>query len=75
MIHIILGPDYSMVREATKARAFASDPDGQSTTTLDGKTVSIQDVLMAAASIGFFSAGRTIIVEDLLGRFAKSTLR
>lgn len=71
MIHLILGPDDAMVREATRVRALASDPDGQSTTTLDGKTVRIQDVLMAAASVGFFSTGRTIIVEDLLARFAK----
>jgi DNA polymerase III delta subunit len=75
MIHLILGPDYSMVREATRKRALASDPDGQSTSTMDGKAVSIQDVAMAAASIGFFSAGRTIIVEDLLARFAKGNAK
>jgi DNA polymerase-3 subunit delta len=71
MIHLILGPDYSMVREATRALANASDPDGQGTTLLDGKAVSVQDVLIAAASVSFFSTGRTIIVEDLLARFAK----
>lgn len=71
VIHVILGPDYSMVRAATRAIAGKSDPDGQSTTVLDGKSVSIQDVLMAAASIGFFSSGRTIIVEDLIARFGK----
>lgn len=71
MIHIILGPDHSMVREAARNRALASDPDGQSTSTLDGNSSSIQDVLMAAASIGFFSEGRTIVVENLLARHAK----
>ena len=71
MIHLILGPDESMVRDAVRARATASDPDGQSTTVLDGKSVSLNDVLMAAASVGFFASGRTIVVEDLLARFAK----
>lgn len=71
MISLILGPDVSMVREATRRRARASDPDAQETTTLDGKSVSIGDVLTAVASVGFFSAGRTVIVEDLISRFGK----
>lgn len=75
MITIILGPDAAMARARARELVQASDPDGQSTTTLDGRTVSIQDVLMAAASIGFFSAGRTILVEDLLARHAKGTGR
>jgi len=73
MIHIILGPDHSMVREAVWSRALASDPDGQSTSTLDGDAARIQDVVMAAATIGFFSAGRTIIVENLLARHARGS--
>jgi len=71
MIHLILGPDASMVRQAVRERVQASDPDGQSTSVLDGKSVSLNDVLMAAASIGFFSAGRTIVVEDLIQRYAR----
>lgn len=73
MIHLILGPDYSMVREAMRQRMRASDPDGQSTTIMDGNAVSLQDVMMATASLGFFSAGRTIAVEGLLGKHAKGT--
>ncbi|CAN5823246.1 MAG: DNA polymerase III subunit delta [Thermomicrobiales bacterium] len=75
MIYIILGPDNSMVREAARGRALTSDPDGQSTTMFDGNVVSIQDVLMAAASIGFFSEGRTIVVENLLARHAKGAAK
>lgn len=73
MIHLILGPDYSMVREAMRHRMLASDPDGQSTSVMDGNAVSLQDVMMATASLGFFSAGRTIVVEGLLAKHAKGT--
>ncbi len=73
MIHLILGPDSSMVREATRQRMAASDPDGQSTSIMDGASVSLQDVMMATASLGFFSAGRTVVVEGLLARHAKGT--
>ena len=71
MITIVLGPDIALARATAREVARASDPDGQETSTLDGKAVSIQDVLMAAASIGFFSIGRTVVVEDLLARYAK----
>ena len=71
MITIVLGPDVALASVTTREVARASDPDGQETTTLDGKAVTLQDVLMAAASIGFFSAGRTVIVEDLLARYGK----
>jgi len=71
MIHLILGPDYAMAREEMRRRMLASDPDGQSTSVLDGNAVSLQDVMMATASLGFFSAGRTIVVEGLLAKQAK----
>ncbi len=73
MIHLILGPDHSMVRDAMRRRMLASDPDGQSTSVMDGSAVSLQDVMMATASVGFFSAGRTIVVEGLLAKHAKGT--
>ncbi len=71
MIHLILGPDYAMVRDAVRRRMLASDPDGQSTSIMDGGSVSLQDVMMATASLGFFSAGRAIVVEGLLAKHAK----
>ena len=72
MIHLILGPDYSMVRAAMRQRMLASDPDGQSTSVMDGASVSLQDVMMATASLGFFSVGRTIVVEGLLAKHARA---
>lgn len=73
MIHLILGPDYAMARQTMHRRVLASDPDGQSTTTLDGNAVSLQDVMMATASLGFFATGRTVVVEGLLAKHAKGT--
>jgi len=72
VIHLILGPDYSMVRAAMRQRMLASDPDGQSTSVMDGASVSLQDVMMATASLGFFSVGRTIVVEGLLAKHARA---
>jgi DNA polymerase III delta subunit len=72
MIHVILGPDHSIVKAMARSQAAASDPDGQNTSWLDGASVSLQDVLMAVASVGFFTAGRTIVVENLISRYSKS---
>lgn len=73
MIAIVLGPDAALARHAARDLVHASDPTGENTTTIDGKSVSVNDVMMAAASVGFFSAGRTIVVEDLIARHAKGT--
>lgn len=71
MIALIIGPDAALVRQETRAVAVERDPDGQSTSTLDGKTVAFKDVLMQAASVGFFGTGRVVIVQDLVARFGK----
>jgi DNA polymerase III delta subunit len=72
LIHILLGPDHSMVTTTARQRALAADPDGHATSTLDGSACTLQDVLMAVASVGFFSAGRTIVVENLIQKHGKS---
>jgi DNA polymerase III delta subunit len=61
-----------MVSSTARQRARAADPDSEATSTLDGTTCSLQDVLMAVASVGFFSSGRTIIVENLIQKHGKS---
>lgn len=71
MIAVIVGPDYALARTELRKLTRSRDPDGNSSSTLDGKTASMNDVLMAATSIGFFSAGRLVIVEDLVARLGK----
>jgi DNA polymerase III delta subunit len=71
MISIVLGPDYAMARARMREIRRTQDPSGDSTSMLDGKSVSIRAVIMDIASIGFFSAGRVVIVEDLIARLGK----
>lgn len=71
MIHIILGPDYAMAIDALRALRQSADPTGDSTSRIDGRTATITAVKMDIASVGFFSAGRVVIVDDLIARLGK----
>ena len=71
MIAIVLGPDGAMARDAVRGILHERDPSGQSTSTIDGKTTSLRDIQMDAASVGFFSAGRVVVVEDVMARLGK----
>ncbi len=71
MISIILGPDYALAHQRLKEIRQQRDPSGDSTSFLDGKSVAIRQVIMDISSIGFFSAGRVVIVEDLIARLGK----
>ena len=71
MISVILGPDYALAHHRLEAIRQQRDPSGDSTSFLDGKNVSIRQVIMDISSIGFFSAGRVVIVEDLIARLGK----
>lgn len=72
MIVVIIGPDGSMVRDAVRKHATAADPDGQSTSELDGNTVSMNDVIGAISSVGFFSTGRVVVVNNFISKSNKS---
>lgn len=71
MISVILGPDYALARTALRDLRKQRDPSGDSTSFLDGKIVSIRQVITDISSLGFFSAGRVVIVEDLIARLGK----
>lgn len=75
MIAVILGPDYAMARARMKAICAKRDPSGDSTSTLDGKSVSIRQVINDIASVGFFAAGRVVVVEGLIERLGKQGSR
>ena len=72
MIVIAVGPDASMVRHAVTKHARKADPDGQSTSEMDGAAVTMTDVIQAIGSVGFFSAGRVVIVHDLIAKMNKA---
>lgn len=71
MISVILGPDYAMARARMKAISAQRDTSGDSTSSLDGKSVSIRQVITDISSIGFFSTGRVVVVEGLIERLGK----
>lgn len=71
MIVIILGPDSGLAHRTLRRVLADRDPSGQSTSWLDGATASISAVKGDITSIGFFSAGRVVIVENLIARLGK----
>lgn len=72
MILIAVGPDASMVRHAVMRHATSADPDGQSTSTMNGASVSMSEVIQAISSVGFFSQGRVVVVNDLIAATNKA---
>ncbi len=71
MIVIILGPDSGLAQRTLKRVLKDRDPSGQSTSSLDGNSTGIRGVINDISSIGFFSAGRVVVVENLIARFGK----
>jgi DNA polymerase III delta subunit len=71
VISVILGPDYAMARARMKDICAQRDPSGDSTSHLDGRSASIRQVITDISSIGFFSAGRVVVVEGLIERLGK----
>lgn len=71
MIVIILGPDSGLAHRTLQRVLNDRDPSGQSTSFLDGSSNSISTVIANIASVGFFSAGRVVVVENLIARFGK----
>lgn len=71
MIVIILGPDAGLAHKTLKRVLADRDPSGQSTSYLDGASVGIRAVMNDIASVGFFSAGRVVVVENLIARLGK----
>lgn len=75
MIAVILGPDYAMARARMKQICKKQDASGDSTSFLDGTSASIRRVINDISSIGFFSAGRVVVVEGLIERLGKQGSR
>lgn len=75
MIVFIVGPDPSLVRDAARRHAGKADPDGQSTSEMDGNIASMSDVIGAISSVGFFSPGRVVIVNDFVSKTNKTAGR
>ena len=71
VISFIHGPDRLLARESVLAIAAAIDPDGENTSWLDGREVSIERIASAVGTASFFGAPRIVIVSDLLARASR----
>lgn len=68
MIALFLGQDTATSRRLAGAFAARHDPSGQSTSRLDGRSASINEIVAQVSAPGFFGAARVVVVTDLLSR-------
>ena len=73
MISFIHGPDRLLAREAALKIATEVDPDGTSTSWLDGRETTIERIVSIVSTTTFFGAPRVVIVSDLLARASKGS--
>ncbi len=71
MIAIVHGPDGLLVRQSVAKLIQTHDPDGMATNRIDGKATPLPQIIAQVASVGFFGAGRVVVVDDLLFRATK----
>ncbi len=71
MIAIVHGPDALLVREAVARLVAERDPSGNATNRIDGKSTPLPQIIAQVGSVGFFGAGRVVVVNDLLARASK----
>lgn len=71
MLTLITGPDAFLVRGAVRRIRAVHDPDGINSTTIDARSSTLDEILRALATPGFFGTGRLIIVNDLMTLAAK----
>ncbi|MBW3632726.1 MAG: hypothetical protein KY456_06840 [Chloroflexi bacterium] len=73
MIYFIHGPDRLLAREAALDIAAKVDPDGTSTSWLDGRETTVDRIVSEICTTTFFGAPRVVVVSDLLARASKES--
>ena len=68
MIVFVHGPDATLARDFARAAALEADPSGENTSWLDGKEVTLQQIIGAIGTISFFGGGRVVVVSDFLAK-------
>jgi DNA polymerase III delta subunit len=68
MIYFIHGPDRLLAREAALRIVADIDPDGSSTSWLDGRETAIDRIASAIGTTTFFGAPRVVVVSELFAR-------
>lgn len=68
MIIFVHGPDATLARDLARRAAVDADPSGDNTSWLDGKEVTVQQIIGAVSTISFFGGGRVVVVSDFLAK-------
>lgn len=68
MIIFVHGPDATLARDHARTAAVEADPSGENTSWLDGKEVTLQQIIGAVGTISFFGGGRVVVVSDFLAK-------
>jgi DNA polymerase III delta subunit len=72
VIALIVGPDAATARAEVERLLRVHDPSGLNSTRLDGKAISLDEVVSAVGTPAFFGGGRVVVVDDLMGKASKS---
>lgn len=75
MIVLVHGPDAATTRTELAKLLTAHDPDGVSTTRLDGRSVAIGQAAAMVGTVGFLGQSRVIVIDDLMARAANNSTR
>ncbi len=73
MIFFVHGPDRLLAREAALRIASEVDPEGTSTSWLDGRETTFDRIVSVIGTSTFFGAPRTVVVTDMLARASKES--
>lgn len=68
VIVFVNGPDVTLARDHARAAAVEADSSGENTSWLDGKEVTLQQIIGAVGTISFFGGGRVVVVSDFLAK-------
>ena len=68
VIIFVHGPDATLARDLARTAAAEADPSGENTSWLDGKEVTLQQIVGAIGTISFFGGGRVVVVSDFLAK-------
>ncbi|MDQ2654477.1 MAG: hypothetical protein M3Z20_15710, partial [Chloroflexota bacterium] len=68
MIVFVHGPDATLARDLARTTAIEADSSGENTSWLDGKEVTLQQIIGAVGTISFFGGGRVVVVSDFLAK-------
>ncbi len=71
VITFIHGPDRFLAHEAARSIAARSDPDGVNTSWVDGKEISVEQIVASIGAVSFFGGARVVVVSDFLARTSR----